>query len=282
MSDDRAPHCIRHTFAVTPPSVAEFELRRAHAALLTAYMNVLDASSFEVFDLDAVMHGSHGTALGRLLGPLDELLDLVGRRWMTRRLIASHIRRRLSWLSAAYAQSSALAEARDQATFAEWLRRAREATAEFADSLPTWRTPSAFALLAPTIALIGFARGVISYVAFGVLIVLVLVIYLSVPLVFAFRRKRAHFLRPAVEDKNVYQCENDLFELIGRRKPREFQVDAGLAGVWTVVIFAFVVWAVGVDSTWKEGLLGILGFAVLVGATGVHEWYANRWDRGQF
>ena len=55
---------------------------------------------------------------------------------MTRRLIASHIRRRLSWLSAAYAQSSALAEARDRATFAEWLRRAREATAEFADSLP--------------------------------------------------------------------------------------------------------------------------------------------------
>lgn len=265
-----------------PESVSEFELRRAHSALVSAYLSVLNEASFEVFSFDEAMHRSHETSLGRLFGTLDVVLDFLGRRWMTRRLVRSHVRRRLLWVSAAYAQLHALAEARDRAGFAEWLHNARGRTAEVADSLPTWRAPSALAVLAPTIALVGAARGVIPYVAVAGVIVLLLVFYLSIPLVFAFRRKRAFFLDPVVDDRNVYECEDELFRMIERRKPREFQLDVGFVAIVVVVMYALVVLAVGLDSIAKEGLLGILGFAIIVAAIWAQDWYASRWDHGQY
>jgi hypothetical protein len=165
------------------------------------------------------------------------------RRYLARKLVESHIKRRLESLAAIYTQTALVEPDRER-----YEALASDARA-FADTLSMWRLATWLAFFPISLALIGPLVGLAKGVSFDgwhldsgdVVLVLLsaafLVVYVGGLLPRAFWRKRA-LLFPGPE-RNAYSCEDAAFFALGRTKRKEMRWDYAIAGMAAGLLLLF-------------------------------------------
>jgi hypothetical protein len=156
-------------------------------------------------------------------------------RFAARKMVESHVKRRLEALAAIYTQTALVGSDRER-----YEALATDARA-FADTLSMWRLATWIAVFPIAVALVGPVVSVFRGVSFdgwhadiGDVVVLglsgvFLIVYVGGLLPRAFWRKR-ELLYPS-EDRNAYAREEAAFTALGRGRPLEQRWDFVIAGV---------------------------------------------------
>lgn len=203
-----------------------------HARLLTSYMLALDEAS---------------QPKPRRFDPPPRTRRKGDRRrqYTTRKLVESHVKRRLELLASIYTQHALAGPAREP-----YERLAADASA-FAATLSFWRLATWLAVLPIAIALAGPVGSALTGVSFDgwtvnstgdvvwlLIYAAFLVYYLGSLLPNAFHRKRSCLLSES-DGRNTYRCEAELFEALGRGRPTERSLDLILGAAVAVPLFVF-------------------------------------------
>jgi len=220
--EQRAPAAYESALAV----------EELHARLLASYMLALDTAS---------QPKPRKT-------PLPEFALRKGdrhRQYTTRKLVESHVKRRLELLASIYTQHALTGPAREP-----YERLAADASA-FAATLSLWRLATWLAVVPIALALAGPLGSALAGVSFDgwtvnstgdlvwlLVYVAFLVYYLGGLLPNAFHRKRSCLLSES-DGRNTYRCEADLFEALGRGRPTERSLDLILGAVVAVPLLVF-------------------------------------------
>jgi hypothetical protein len=222
--DGRVARCYASPMAVQQRSAPQLlasetidDLERFHADLLASYLAALDDAS-------------------------------TARRYIARKLVESHVKRRLEVLASVFAQHALLGDERERHE-----RLAKDARA-FADTLSSWRLTTGLALFPILLALAGPIGGAFAGLSFdgwrledaGDVVTLViyglgLAVYLGGLLPRAFRRKRACLFPDEAdpEGRNAYRCEEAVFSALGRARPLERPLDYLLYALVTGLLLLF-------------------------------------------
>jgi len=184
-------------------------------------------------------------------GPVVPAAESSAFSWLVQRYVRAHIRRRLRALQDAYTE---LALAVTEPSYSEWLSDAQAGVTSWLARLPRSRLPlfAAIPFLSP-------AAGALDSdpwaYALGVLPVLLIfgwfVVWPALLDSYSFKRElflpgvsvfEAEGLDPPETARNVYAVEDELFAVLGRRKPGEVRVDALLRfGFVLLVMEAFII-----------------------------------------
>lgn len=215
-------------------------------------------------------------------------------RWriLVRILVESHIKKRLNRLNVAYIQlrqfaigTSALG-ASTNGSLGHFLQEAQAEAKSLEGTLVGWRSfTSVLGVWLPLAAALFYASlGVTNLPealprAFdsandpGPLVLFILALYFLVPFVVAFFYKRSLFvpgkwlvrtwLNP---ERDTYQAEEILFDLLQVRRPREIPIDAI---VWTVLALLFPLLSFGIAISYGPSLATII-FVVLACLLGLY------------
>jgi hypothetical protein len=202
-----------------------------------------------------VVEHHHDELLTAYLEALDDASQKRG-AYFARKLVESHVKRRLKTLADVYTQHAVVGRDRER-----YERMAADART-FAGTLPSLRLATVLALFPIAVVLFGPLWGALSGVSFdgwriegtGDIVMTALygaflVYYIAGLAPKAFRRKRGllypgawHETADAEEGdggRNAYRCEEAVFEALGRGRPTERSLDYILAAVVTGVLFVF-------------------------------------------
>jgi hypothetical protein len=251
------------------PLPALAELKKRHRTLMVQYLEVLDAAA-----ADKQEHA----------GPLD-----MGR--LARLMVGSHIRVRTIALAKRYAQLRQGCEA--ESATAGWLRDVQESSTAFGDALYSLRLPSVFVLIPFGLTMVAQAAKVPGDIYLAAVSSATAVYLLATPVVIfvAFRGKRDLFLpgardletnrsaKPKSRERNVYETEDQLFDLLRATKRREVEIDAWVERGAVAAAFAglawLVIWKLGVEVSLDVFWVGVV-VAVFGGNWMVERRYRNR------
>jgi hypothetical protein len=250
-----------------------------------------------------VVEHRHDQLLSSYLEALDDASHKPPGSYLSRKLVESHVKRRLKVLAAVYTQHAVVGRDRER-----YERMAADAKA-FADTLPSLRFATVLALFPIVVVLAGPLWGALSGVSFdgwkvegtGDILMFVvwgagLVYYLGGIGPRAFRRKRA-LLYPGdrtetadaeADDggRNAYRCEEAVFEALGRGRPVERSLDYILGAVVVGLLFLFapIIGLLGGMLFWGDaesvptGLI-FLGYipSIALGIWMRRNWRRRRW-----
>ncbi|MGC1120255.1 MAG: hypothetical protein WBA22_04095 [Candidatus Methanofastidiosia archaeon] len=215
-----------------------------------------------------------------LILPVAFFFKLLTLRFLVRYFVESHIKEKTNLLRDSYIHLELTFDPDEPSSekCRNWLKQAEESSLKFASTLSSWKSVRGFAsALWPLGVSVLVARLSMNDVAcitesavgsIGLISFIALILILSVPILyfclftfFAFRYKRRLFLkrlngkyqmgRPKKEEEsgnNVYQVENMLFLLVGKRKTREFPVD-----IFTYAVVSFPLFLLLMIIEWQEG-----------------------------
>lgn len=226
------------------------DLENVHQRLIAEYINIIEETSELPFFIDIPSMPFLGEIFPSKPKKAKETLKLPppkrsSRPWVLKPLvkffIESHIKGKLDQLRALYTLLELTMKSSKMTDKYTWLTEAAEECKKFADILQfsqriRWLIeiiwPLGIGLLLINVRDYSTALSRIAII----LIAFVLYAYLSILLAFSYKRNRFLYgsIRPIEHDwysvpeefkANVYQIEDELFQLLGKKKNREFPVD---------------------------------------------------------
>ena len=215
-----------------------------------------------------------------LFFPITFLFKLLTLRFLVKYFVESHIKGKISLLRDSYIHLEQILEADELSSekYRKWLERAEKSSSKFASTLSSWKSIRGFASalwpLGVSLLAARFSMNDVDRVAepavkdVGLISFIILILVLSVPILyfclfifFAFRYKRRLFLKKLnakyrmkylkeeeEPGENIYQIENMLFVLLGKRKSKEFPVDIATYAIVSFSLFLFLM-----IVEWQEG-----------------------------
>src|SRR5579863_1339596 len=227
------------------------ELREAHARLAAHYVMVLNlatrpsrippAQRAERRPSRVRARTVHEALRVALTGPRSP--TALFQYFAAQYLVQVHVRRRLLLLGDAYTRLAQAVDDSQSADYRDWLKEAAAGSREMASTCASLRLPSILALLPLVVTLAVKASHVHTRASWLVPVAVYAVaigLILHLVLCFGFALKRRYLLTPldeTPEASSVYRSENELFWLLGRRKPLEYPFDVTISQ-----LLAFDVW----------------------------------------
>jgi hypothetical protein len=156
-------------------------------------------------------------------------------------LLHAHIRRRLHLVACAYRRLAQTIDPETEGPYREWLLNAAAGAQEIIETLRSFKRPGLFAIV-PFLLTVGAKASnthlsrlllVLVGVYGGSLTLILLTIFVAG---FTLKRRICMTPLPGDQGQSVYRSEDDLFWLLGQRKPLEYPLDSFILLLLSVIV----------------------------------------------